>query len=343
MTDTDNQDLADMLDGVMSSYRATSPVVTGPIEIDRVFWSTLDELGLTRLTASTEQGGSDATWAEAALLLSTAGRHAVSLPVVENDLLAHWLLGLAGIGAADDLIRTACVLDSSGTARNVPWANEVDRIVVAWQVEAGWLVEDVDRGAFEIDLDRNIAGEPRGDVRVNLDNLMGTSASVETDLGLTLLLRGALANALLMVGAMERVLDLVVAHTTARTQFGRTLAKFQAVQFMAADIATEGLLARAAADAAVVAAVEHGFDSDQAAFAIAAAKSCAGHAATLVARNAHQAFGAIGFTSEHELHMYTNRILAWRSECESVRHWDNVLTHAIAKAGSVGVWPLIVD
>ena len=42
--------------------------------------------------------------------------------------------------------------------------------------------------------------------------------------------RGALARALAMAGTMERVLALVVEHTSARTQFGRAVGKFQAVQ-----------------------------------------------------------------------------------------------------------------
>ncbi|WP_237726935.1 acyl-CoA dehydrogenase family protein [Rhodococcus jostii] len=44
---------------------------------------------------------------------------------------------------------------------------------------------------------------------------------------------------------MERVLTLVVEHTSARAQFGRAVGKFQAVQAMVADIAAEGALARA--------------------------------------------------------------------------------------------------
>nr|WP_016884502.1 acyl-CoA dehydrogenase family protein [Rhodococcus sp. DK17] len=68
---------------------------------------------------------------------------------------------------------------------------------------------------------------------------------------------------------MERVLTLVVEHTSARAQFGRAVGKFQAVQAMVADIAAEGALARAAADAAVSIAEEHGFGSSEAGFAVA--------------------------------------------------------------------------
>ncbi|MFZ2178055.1 MAG: acyl-CoA dehydrogenase family protein [Rhodococcus sp. (in: high G+C Gram-positive bacteria)] len=341
MANTGNRELTDMLDAVLSGRRGDNHVVSGPLEIDRELWATLEELGLTRLTAAEDRGGSGASWTEAALLLSAAGGGAARIPVAENDLLAQWLLGVAGIESSDGLIRTACVLDGSGSARDVPWARGVDRIVVLWNSPDGWHVADVDRGAFEITEAVNLAQEPRDHVRIDVTTLTGAPVGAETAPGFQL--RGALARTQLMAGAMERILDLVVDHTTARTQFGRPLAKFQAVQFMAADIAAESALARAAADAAVATAVQHGFDSEQAGFAIAAAKSCAGHAASVVARTAHQALGAIGFTMEHELHRHANRILSWRSEFGSVRHWDTVLTAAVVEAGSAGLWPLVVE
>ncbi|WP_435831490.1 hypothetical protein [Nocardia aurea] len=86
-----------------------------------------------------------------------------------------------------------------------------------------------------------------------------------------------------------------------------------------------------------------GFDSAQAGFAIAAAKSCAGHGASAVARNAHQCLDAIGFTAEHEPHRHTNRLLAWRSEFGSVHYWDNMLLHSGVDAESRGLWPMIAD
>lgn len=339
MNNTDNRELADMLEAVMSSHRSDDHITSGPLEIDRDLWTSLDELGVTRLTAAENQGGSGASWTEAALLLSETGRNAARIPVAENDLLAHWLLDVAELQATDNLIRTACIIESHGSTRDVPWAREADKIVVTWESPEGWRVADIDRTAFEISEGLNMAQEPRDHVKIDLTALTGAPVPADTPHGL--LLRGALARTQLMAGSMERILDLVIAHTTTRTQFGRTLANFQAVQFMVADIATEGALARAAADAAVRTATEDGFDSKEAEFAIAAAKSCTSHAATIVARNAHQTFGAIGFTTEHELHQHTNRILSWRSEFGSVRHWDNVLTDAVVAAGSAGVWSLI--
>jgi len=75
--------------------------------------------------------------------------------------------------------------------------------------------------------------------------------------------------------------------------------------------------------------------------AVAVAKSCAGHAASTVVRNAHQVHGAIGTTFEHELHWYTKPILAWRSEFGSVALWDRLLTQAAVGAGRDDAWALI--
>lgn len=309
----------------------------GPASLDRDLWSTLAELGLARLTGAPGHGGSGAGWAEAALLLFAAGASAAAVPVAENDLLAGWLLELAGLDSGSAGIRTVAVLDADGAARHVPWARAADSVVALWDCGAGWRVAEF--ADFEVSAAQNLAGEPRDHIRVDLAGHEGNEVPASTP-G-QLLLRGALARSLAMAGAMERTLELVVEHTTARVQFGRALGKFQSVQHMVADIAAEAALARAAAEAAAGIAEEAGFDSAATEFAVAAAKSCAGHAAAVVVRNAHQCLGAIGFTTEHELHRHTNRLLAWRSEFGTAAHWDAALLAAAAAAGEQGLWPLL--
>jgi len=307
------------------------------VRLDRPLWSTLADLGLTRLTGREESGGSGAGWAEAALLLTAVGASAAAVPVAENDLLAGWLLEEAGL-AADDAVRTVAVVDDGGAARSVPWARDTDSIVVTWRAGDGtWRVADVPRDRIELTAAVDLASEPRDHIRVDLSAVDGVEISgavVEQ-----IRYRGALARALASAGAMERIVELVVEHTTARVQFGRPLGRFQAVQALVADLAAESALARAAVDGAVARVSEHGFGGDATRFAVAAAASCAGHAAAVVARNAHQALGAIGFTMEHELHRHTNRILSWRSEFGTLAAWDAELLDAAMTAGQV--WPLI--
>ncbi|NME78084.1 acyl-CoA dehydrogenase [Rhodococcus sp. 105337] len=309
------------------------------VEFDRPLWQTLGELGLDRLTGSETDGGSGAGWAEAALLLGAAGASAAAVPVGENDLLAGWLLEQAGLGVGP-AVRTAAVLDENGSARHVPWARFADTVVVLWpDADASWRVAEVARADLELTESVNLASEPRDHIQVETSELSGIE--VPGTLVEEFRYRGALIRVLASVGAMDRILELVVEHTSARVQFGRAIGKFQAVQALVADLAAESALARAATDAAVAAVVDHGFDSARTRFAIAAAASCSGHAAAVIVRNAHQSLGAIGFTMEHELHRHANRILSWRSEFGTVASWDaEILCTAV---GSDELWPLVTD
>ncbi|MFC5744373.1 acyl-CoA dehydrogenase family protein [Actinomadura rugatobispora] len=313
--------LADMMASVFSDHDPASPT--------RPLWDTLESLGLTRLTTPAERGGSGAGWPEAAALLRAAASHGVSLPLAENDLLANWLLTKAGL-PSDGSLRTACVLDGDGIARAVPWARDADRIAVLWDAGGGWRAADVPASSVRVDQATNLAGEARDDVHVSLEDRPGVP--VGGHLAEEFTLRGALARSLQMTGAMDGVLRLTIEHATTRTQFGRPLARFQAVQHLIADMAAETSLARAATDAAV-----HG---GPAPFTIAVATSCARHAAATVVRNAHQVHGAIGTTIEHPLHAYTLRALAWRSEFGSVHDWDERVA-AAALTTDKDLWDLV--
>lgn len=164
---------------------------------------------------------------------------------------------------------------------------------------------------------------------------MGDGVVVGVDVVDQLVLRGALARAVQVVGALERAVDLCVEHARTRVQFGRPLAKFQAVQHLVADAAAEAALARAAVDAAVLDAAETELTGPASATKVAAARSCAGHAASVVVRNAHQVHGAIGTTQEHPLQLVTLPALDWRGEFGTTRDWDRFL------AASGPLWDVV--
>lgn len=319
--------LAEMMDAVFAEHGR-----------DGDLWSRLDGLGLVRLTGAEESGGSGAGWHEAAELLSAAVRHGVRMPLAENDLLASWVLDAAGIGY-DAALRTVCLLDERGNADAVPWASHADRIVVVWPRGGGYLAADVVADSVTIAPGVNMIGEPRDDVTADVGALRGID--IGTELVAQLALKSALTRAIQVCAALDRALELSIEHTTSREQFGRPLAKFQAVQHLISDIAAEAALARSATEAALAAAVASDWSSPQLEFLVAAARSCAGHAASVVVRNAHQVHGAIGTTSEHRLHDYTRAALAWRSEFGSVRHWDARLTDMAMQAGPHRLWELI--
>ncbi|HWD03940.1 MAG TPA: acyl-CoA dehydrogenase family protein [Amycolatopsis sp.] len=330
---TVDPDLVAMLDDVFGR-QAGSP----PGTLDRAFWRTVDALGVARLTQSEHTGGSGAGWPEAAAVLTAAARHAVSVPYAEHDLLAHWLAGETGLVLDPGAVCTAAVLDESGTAHDVAWAAQADQLAVLWPDGERWWAAVVSAGLAAVSPNHNVAGEPRDTVSVSLDHLRSVASDAPPSLARTFRLRGALARAVQLTAASAAVVDLCVGYARDRVQFGRPLAKFQAVQHLVAEAASEVELARAATDVAVKSAAGR---SAPAEFAVATARSCAGRAGQIAVRHGHQIHGAIGTTAEHRLHRYTLPITAWRTEFGSQRDWDQTLTaHAIA-AGTEGLWPLL--
>jgi acyl-CoA dehydrogenase len=298
------------------------------LHFDRTLWTKLAELGLARLTAAESGAG----WIEAAGLLRAAARHAAAVPVAENDVLAGWLIETAGLPDDPSIVRTAAIADASGTAASVPWAAAVDRIAILLPAADGWRIADVPREAANVTPGRDLAGRPTDAVRIDPSRV--DSVAIATQSVREYRLRGALARAVQSSGAMDRVLAMSVQYATERVQFGRALARFQAIQNLIADIASETALANAAVDAAVVEMVARDGDLDRLELAVAIARSVVGHAASVTVRNAHQVHGAIGTTLEHRLHELTKPVLAWRMEFGALREWDARLTELIARSGS---------
>jgi alkylation response protein AidB-like acyl-CoA dehydrogenase len=143
----------------------------------------------------------------------------------------------------------------------------------------------------------------------------------------------ALATAKL-AGLMDSVLAMTLEWTQTRQQFGKPLAKNQAVQHALATMAAETAAAGAAANLAALALAHPA----SAAVPIAAAKARASEAAGIVAALAHQLHGAIGVTAEHRLHLFTRALWQWRDRAGSEHQHHAVLGAAALAAGSV--WAL---
>jgi acyl-CoA dehydrogenase len=329
-------DLTALMSSVLADRRGSAGT------LDRDLWEKLASLGLARLTDDTERGGSGAAWPEAAALLETAAWHGVPLPVAEHDLLAGWVLRRAGL-ENDGRLRTLAVADASGDAEAVPWLGDAEAVVVLREQDGQVRVADVPVSEVQVRAGRNLALEPRDRLELARPDEPAV-ASLPADVLEQVRLRGALARAVQMCGAMDRLVQLVLSHVADREQFGRALSRFQAVQHLVADMAGEAALARAAAEAAVLEAwaVDTGQGAwDSLSLAVAAARSCAGHAATVVVRNGHQVLGAMGTTQEHDLHHFSAPVLAWRSEYGSTRSFDETLTGWALTAGGAGVWGLV--
>ncbi|WP_238391605.1 MULTISPECIES: acyl-CoA dehydrogenase [unclassified Mycolicibacterium] len=324
--DADLLALRELADDILSA--STEPMLDVQqiaLPYDAALWSTLAGSGLTLLTTTEERGGTGAGLPELAVVLESAGFHAAPVPIAEHDLLASWLLGLAGLPVDHAALSAATVTAAAQhetfncTATSAPWAADVDAIVVAGTD----FVAVVPRDNASIDRHHDIAGQPMDRVTVALapKHCHPVSAAPAAEFAL----RGAWARSWQTCGTLARALDLAGDHAREREQFGRPIARFQAVQSLLSEAAGSLSMAKTAAQFATAVVTAHGFDSAQGRFAVSVAKIESARAATIVARNVHQVHGAIGFTLDHRLRHFTTRALAWRSEFGAQRTWQHRL------------------
>lgn len=118
--------------------------------------------------------------------------------------------------------------------------------------------------------------------------------------------RAAVALAAETVGAMRATLDMTLAYAKERVQFGRPIGSFQAIQHYLADmwvdmLGTRNLVLRAAWK------LSTGEPADK---EVGMAKVRAGEMGRKATTMGHRIFAGIGFTMEHDLHLYHRRTLA---------------------------------
>ena len=185
-------------------------------------WQTFAETGLAQAALPEAAGG--AGLAAGLAVLRAAGRHAAPIPVAET-LIGTLLCHAAGIEApAGPVTLHASPVRGDpdvATLQRVPWARFATAIVVVMP-GAGLAVckpADLIEGA-------NLAGEPRDDVTLAGPLEVSRLPPTEAD-GFALM---ALARAAQLRGAMEQVLAMSLRYAREREQFGRPLARFQAIQ-----------------------------------------------------------------------------------------------------------------
>ena len=295
-------------------------------------WAQIDEMGLPLALLSEEQGGFGLSFAEAAEALRLLGRHAVPLPVAEtmaaNQLLTNAGLelaaGPAGLARADD-----CRIENgrlTGTVARVAWGEQLDCLALAvgdtlYRVPAaGWSLAEPGTAL-------NFHPRPA----LTIDCPVPPSAP----LPYCPLAAGATVRAFQIAGALEACLDMTLDHTGTRVQFGKALQKFQVVQHELAKLAGELACATAAADLAGEALARGDL------LGVAAGSLRAREAAGAGAAIATQMHGAIGFTREHRLHLYTTSLWTWRDEFGGQVMWAKLLGQAALEAGETGYWPMV--
>jgi len=154
-----------------------------------------------------------------------------------------------------------------------------------------------------IDLTRRVADVELRDVEVGPDALVGREGAGGALLA-RLLDLGAILIAADSLGGAARTLEMAVEYSKVRQQFGRPIGSFQALKHMAAEMVSEVEPARA-----LVWYAAYAFDHrpGEAGRAAAIAKARLGDVYSRTANRSVQMHGGIGFTWEHDLHLWFKR------------------------------------
>ena len=299
-------------------------------EFPNGLWNTLEETGLTLAGIDLEAGGSGGEMADALLLVREAGAAAAPIPLAEH-LISAALLAAKNITIPKGIITIALVSgdqDSSGSLRGKVHQVTYSEVAqsVLWVTSQGFvLTPNIDIPWSRI---AGISGESWASLDLDLTPIQGEFVPL-TDAGQLARQLGAATRINLMSGAISRVLEMSVQYVSDRVQFGRPLAKFQAIQHQLAILAGEAAACQRCADAVLTA--DNQLD-------IAIGKARTGEAVTLVSDISHQVHGAIGYTLEHALNLRTRRLWQWRDEYGTERDWQIVIGKQFCKTGAESLW-----
>ena len=264
---------------------------------DPQLWKRLAvDMGLAALPAE------DVPWSWVTTVLEETGRVLLRAPYLPTVVAAAALTeaGAPVAGLADGSHTAALALD--GRLDAVAHAASADLLLVA-DGDDLLLVEDFTATPVEqLDVTRGFAAVTHTGGRV-----VG-NASYARDLHWSALAAES-------VGAAQALLELAVEHLKVREQFGRPLGSFQALRHRVADLT---VLVEAARSSAWFAAHED-------LTAAPLAKAVAADSFVTVAGECLQLFGGIGFTWEHDAHLYFKR--AWTT---ALTHGDSAALRALA-------------
>jgi alkylation response protein AidB-like acyl-CoA dehydrogenase len=278
--------------------------VDGPTGHDAALWKVLEELGLPALGVAEERGGTGGSFVDAAVVLEESGRALLAVPLLPT---------LVATFACDDtqlheaVAGGAVAAIASGTPgtelRHVLDGGLADQLVVAGS--SGLYVAAV---ADAVVVERQTLDPTRRQATVRLPESaarrVGDAAGADRAVDL---LRVALA--VEAVGVARWCVDATVEYLKTRVQFERPIGTFQALQHRAADLV---VLLESAASAAYYAAWAAADSPAELPVVAPLALAVAGDAAYRIAADTIQLHGGIGFTWEHDAHLYFKRATASR-------------------------------
>ena len=310
-------------------------------------WRQIASLGWAGVPFPEQYGGTGGDFLDLAVLLEEMGRALVPSPYFstvilggltvldagnddqKNDLLSRvtdgsGLMTLAVTEASASYeawgVETTATADGDGFALNgtklfVPDAHVADVMIVAARTAQDGKPEDgitlflVPSGlpGIEVSPIRIIGNERQFEVSLNNVRVPASSVLGEVNGGWPIaeraIQRAVAGHCITMLGGAMAVLDMTVEYVKQRTQFGRPVGSFQAVQHHCAQMATDVEGCRGVAYQAAW-SLAQGLPSQR---EVSIAKAWISQAYRRVCSTAHQCHGAIGFTKEHDLQLYTRR------------------------------------
>src|SRR5580658_1778827 len=282
------------------------------------FWGELGGLGLLGLHVPEELGGSGFGLSETLVVAEQMGRFLAPGPFVPS-VITSAVLAAAG---PDDLgkrllpgLADGSIIGAAGLGGEVAYADGAATgkagVVISGHLAHVLLIPAGD----DVIVVEKSAGGVRADVPANLDQSR-RAARVMLDAAPATLLPGArrlltgVARAVLAAeaaGVAAETAEEAAEYAKVRQQFGRPIATFQAVKHHCANMLVAAELATAAAWDAGRAGLGGG---DQLSFTAAIAAALAVPAAVANANLNIQVHGGIGFTWEHDAHLYLRRAAA---------------------------------
>ncbi len=291
--------------------------------IDHGLWQAFcQDLALSGIGIPEAAGGAGLGLVELAIIAEAAGAQVAALPMLGSLALAAqaiatggseaqraaWLPALlsgetiAAHVAADDLVADGDRL--TGTSAFVAHGSAAQLLLVSG-AGGSWLVR-ADTPGVTVTAQTTM-DQTRPYARVSLAGALGepladpqAGAKAASEAGMVVLAAEGL-------GLAQAALDRTVAYARDRVQFGRAIGSFQAYKHRLADMMVEIEQARSAVYWAAC-AVEEG--SEEAALALHAAKCFCADTAFRCAGDMIQLHGGIGFTWEHDAHLFFKRARA---------------------------------
>ncbi|CAN5533530.1 acyl-CoA dehydrogenase family protein [soil metagenome] len=292
------------------------------------------DLGVLAIALPEARGGDGAGLAVATVVAERLGRRLAAVPFTSALLAAEVLAGTDAVPSLlGDLVTGERLVVVVATDERGRWLPEQSSIS-ATETDRGWsltgtaahVVDAADAATFLVlvgdtilVVDAAATGITRTPITsMDLTRPQQTLAFAETlavpvcDNGRALVLaatdRAVVCLAAEALGAAERLLEVSVAHATARIQFGRTIGSYQGVKHRLADLLIAVEQTRSLVEHAAWSA-DHldGPDDDEPALTASAARVVAAETLIAAAATAIQVHGGIGFTWEHLAHLYFKR------------------------------------